>query len=148
MDFLNSYGVPVSRGVNVYSGNVPFADQTAVYANSDAANTQKTFTLTPVAGFNDLSQFILDVYNPSTVTDLTVKVFAVESTLGGGTRDCYIGTASVPKSATVTGTAISAHRLLFNGGSAGCPLKFVVSNNTVLGASDGFTATFRFREGL
>lgn len=119
-------------------------DQTLTWANSDAANTQKTYTFTQPA--NPVEEYELSVYNPSTVTDLTVKVFTVEAALGGGSRDVLVTTVSVPKSQTITGTTISAYskalRGIFNGGDC----KLVFSNDTVLGVSDGFSATLRLRE--
>lgn len=119
------------------------ADSTAVYANSDAANTQKTISFT--APTSPSQEYELIVYNPSTITDLTVKVFNVELLLASGTRDALITTVSIPKSQAITGTTINTYAKFLHGLFNGGDVKMVVSNDTVLGVADGFTATARLR---
>lgn len=119
------------------------ADSNAVFANSDAVNTQKTINFT--APVSPSEQCELIVYNPSTISDLTVKVFNVELTLASATRDALVSTITIPKAATVTGTAINTHINLIAGAFNGGDIKLVVSNATVLGIADGFTASFRLR---
>lgn len=120
------------------------ADQDIIFANNDAANTQVVLTITQPT--SPVDEYDISVYNPSTVTDLTCKVFTVEATLGGATRDAYLTAFSVSRSQVVTGTTINTYirqiHGIFNGGN----LKLVVSNDTVLGAAEGFTATARIRE--
>lgn len=118
-------------------------DQTAVYANSDPANTQKTINFT--APTSPSQEYELIVYNPSTVTDLTIKVFNTELVLGAGSRDALITTVSIPKSQTFTGTTINTYARFIHGMFNGGDLKLVVSNDTVLGAADAFTAYARLR---
>lgn len=120
------------------------ADQTLTWANSDAENTQKTVSFTKPA--QPLSEYELIVYNPSTVTDITVKVFNVETSLGGASRDAFITSVSIPKSQMVTGTTINTYAKFVHGMFNGGNLKLVLSNDTVLGASDGFSAYARLRE--
>lgn len=86
------------------------------------------------------------MYNPSTVTDITVKVFNSELTLKAGTRDAYITSFSIPKAQSITGTAINTYANFIHGMFNGGDCKLVVSNDTVLGAGDGFTTTIRLRE--
>lgn len=132
------------------SGEQIGSDLAFVFANSASANTQKTATVAvPEEGMatNDPVQaYKIAVHNPSAVTDLTVKLFTVEASLGGAARDCLLESLVVPKAATVTGTAINAHEYLVGGMFCGGALKIVVSNDTVLGGADGFTATIRIRE--
>lgn len=104
------------------------------WANSALINTQKTYTYTqPTAS---LSLYEVCIENPSTVTDLTGKLFQVNTTLG----DCYITSFSVPKSQTISGTSIGAYSKFVNYCFNGTNIKLVLSNDTALGGSDGFTA--------
>lgn len=120
------------------------ADQTITFSNSDPANTQVTNTITKPD--NPVDEYELVVYNPSTVTDLTVKVFSVQASLGGGSRDALITTLSIPKSQTITGTSINTYSHYLHGIFNGTNCKLVFSNDTVLGGSDGFSAYFRLQE--
>ena len=112
------------------------ADQTATWADSAPENTEKTVTFarpeTPVS----FHQVI--IHNPSTETALTVKVYDVEADLDGADRNALLTTLSVPKNTT------TKHNVegLFNAGSA----KVVLSNDSALGESGGFTTTIRIRE--
>jgi len=119
-------------------------DIALAFANDAAANTQKTTTIAKPA--RQLEEYELIVHNPSTETDLTVKVFAVETALGGATRDALIATLTVPKKQTTTGTSIEAHMRLLHGIFNGADCKLVVSNDTLVGAAGAFTATARLRE--
>lgn len=132
------------------SGEQIGEDLSFVFANSAAANTQKTATVAvPVEGMttNDpLQAYKIAVHNPSAVTDLTLKLFTTEADMGGAGRDCLLDTLTVSKAATVTGTAVSAHEFMVGGIFCGGDLKIVASNDTALGSFDGFTATIRIRE--
>lgn len=120
-------------------------DKSVTFANSAPANTQAAaITITRPA--NPVKEHELIVYNPSTITDLTVKLFAVETNLGGGSRDVLIATVIIPKKQTTTGTNIEAHAKFATGLFNGADLKIQVSNDTVLGVADGFTANLRLRE--
>ena len=120
-------------------------DPTAVFANGASANTQATpITITKPTSVSQMHQ--ISVYNPSTVTDLTVKVFTVATDLGGADRDVLIDTLIIPKAQAVSGTTIVAYaETVYNWMNFGNG-KLQVSNNTALGESDGFTATLRVRE--
>lgn len=119
-------------------------DQTIIWANSAAINTQKTVTFTKPA--SPVSEYELIVYNPSTITDITVKIFNVETSLGDGTRDALVTTVSIPKSQAVTGTTINTQAKYLHGVFNGTDCKLVLSNDTVLGVADGFSAYLRIRE--
>ena len=140
-------GIEEHKGVGQYTPLQEIqigTDQTITFANSDPANTQKTNTVTKPAKPIEEYEFI--VYNPSTVTDLTVKVFSVQASLGGDTRDALITTLSIPKSQTISGTAINTYASYLHGIFNGTNCKFVFSNDTVLGVADGFSAYFRLNE--
>lgn len=128
------------------SGEQIGEDLSFVFANSAAANTQSVATVqVPAEGMttNDpLQAYKIAVHNPSTVTDLTVKLLTVEADFA----DCLLDTLTVPKAQAVTGTTISAHEFLVGGIFCGGNLKIVISNDTVLGGADGFTAKIRIRE--
>ena len=127
-----------SSGANI--SNVAFT----AFANSSAANTQSTLTIE--APINVRFEYEISVYNPSTITDLTVKIFNTR-VINGTSRDVLVYSFVVPKSQSVTGTTVSAYsipvRLMFNGG---VPVKIIASNNTVLGGTDGFTPTISIEE--
>ena len=110
------------------------------FVNEAAANTQKTATIAAPA--TPLQSYKIAVHNPSAVTAITLKLFTAEADLG----DCLIDTLNIPAAATVTGTAISAHEFLVGGIFCGGDLKIIVSNDTILGAEEGFTAAIRIRE--
>jgi len=89
---------------------------------------------------------MVTVYNPSSVTDITVKVFETATSLAENTRYVLITQFTIPKSQTITGTTIDTTSKLVHGIFNGTDVRFVLSNDTVLGASDGFSATLRLRE--
>lgn len=120
------------------------ADLQFVFANEASANTQKTKTIDKPSKPIRNHKFI--IYNPSTVTDLTVKFFNVESSLGGVDREAYVSSVVVPKSQSTTGTTINTYEVIVEGLFTGGDVKLVLSNNTALGVTDGFTATVRVRE--
>jgi hypothetical protein len=119
-------------------------DQTATYANSALINTQVTIDI--AAPTYAKQRYKIVVYNPSTVTDLTIKIMSTETSLGAGTRYAFLDSMTVPKSAAYTGTTINAYEKEVEGIFTGAALRLVVSNDTALGGSDGFSAYIRVRE--
>jgi hypothetical protein len=144
---MEGYVGPTVQATNKVSGTVISGetDPTAVFANSAGANTQATaITITKPDNVSQMHQ--ISVYNPSTVTDLTVKVFTVATSLGGGDRDVLVDTITIPKAQSITGTSIVAYaETVYNWMNNGNG-KLQISNNTALGAAEGFTATVRVRE--
>lgn len=138
--------VAPQSGRILLSGEQIGEDLSFVFANSSAANTQSVTTVqAPSEGMttNDpLQAYKIAVHNPSTVTDLTVKLLTAEADFA----DCLLDTLTVPKAQAVTGTTINAHEFLVGGIFCGGNLKIIVSNDTVLGGADGFTAEIRIRE--
>jgi len=115
-------------------------DPSVAFANNDVANTQKTITLTKPSG-TIKKYHRLVFHNPSTETDLTVKVFN-KNAIGVETKQ-FMGSFIVNAKATVTGTNIETDartilRDLFLGGS---DVELVISNNQVIGGAGAFTGT-------
>lgn len=128
-------------GVNIVrasiTGKVIYNEQSFNFANSAVVNTNVSATIPRPTTTCQVYQIM--VYNPSTVTDLSIKIFNIDS-LNGANRDCLLQTIIVPKSQVITGTTVSAYSFLIEGMFAGTDVKLVASNNTVLGASDTFSA--------
>ena len=121
-------------------------DVAITFANSAAANNQQTVTITaPTTG---IGEYMLTCYNPSTVTDLTIKIYAVALALGGAGRDSLLATVYIPKSQTISGTVVNCNSKLIHGIFCAADMKLIVSNDTVLGGADGFSAYVRLREVL
>ena len=119
-------------------------DLTFIFANSAAINTQVSATIsTPI---DPVQAYKISVYNPSAVSALTVKLFTVEKGLGGADCSCLLETLTVPKAQVITGTQVDSYEFLMGGIFCGGDLKIVASNDTALGASEGFAATVRIRE--
>ena len=107
--------------------NFPFASPA-----STPANTQVTATLakpsTPVECYD------IHVYNPSTVSDLTVKLFSTVTPWSGagGQAYSYIDSLTIPKSQSITGTTINAYKNQVYGLFNMYNLYMVMSNNSAM----------------
>ena len=132
------------------SGEQVDSDFSVTFANSSAADTQKVVAVEIPQETSDqsdaLQAYKFAVHNPSTVSALTLKLFTVEKSLGGADRSCLLETIEVPKAQAIKGTAIDAYEFLVGGIFCGGDLKIVASNDTALGAAEGFAATIRIRE--
>ena len=110
-------------------------DQNATWANSASANTAVNLDYTLPAALRRDAKYVVAVYNPSTVTALTVKPKNKADNFGAATRYPELTSLAVPvnsvKAFVVEGWMLDA------GG------RLTLSNDTVLGVSDGFTATVR-----
>ena len=108
------------------------------FPNSAAANSQ--LSLIYAKPIKPLYEYQIAFYNPSTITDLTVKVFALED-FEGSIRiiDSFITTFAVPKAQAITGTTIYSYLEHIHGMFNGVGMKVVISNDTVLTAAQGFT---------
>lgn len=132
---------------NMIFGRQIGLDNAISFANNALINTQVNVDIALNTVFpSPRERCTIEVYNPSTVTDLTIKILAVETSFGGDTRYCLIDTITIPKSQASTGTTINAYLKLIEGMYVGTGLRLVVSNNTALGAAEGFTAYVRIRE--
>jgi hypothetical protein len=128
-----------------HSGKQLGTDSDVAFANSAPQDTQKTLDIA-VPTTSAKGSYKLIVYNPSTVTALTVKIFSEELALKGATRYTYEKSLTVPAVTTTSGTSVNTSSFVIEDILATTGVRLIISNNTVLGASDGFTATFRLRE--
>ena len=107
------------------------------FANGNSVNTQKEIIFPAPANIREYHLFLF--HNPSTETDLTVKIFNTV-TVGGQTR-VFVDSFIVPAKNTVTGTNLETDmrnkfgELFMLGGD----VVLVISNNQVIGGSGGFT---------
>lgn len=117
-------------------------DPTAVFANSAATNTQAT-PITITAPEEIRKHHRLVVHNPSTETDLTIKVWNKQS-IGTVTKQ-FMGSCIIPAKGTVTGTSIEtdARNIFQDLFLGGVDVELQVSNNQVVGGSGAFTATLQ-----
>lgn len=129
-------------------GNKVGSDISNTFANNAVANTQFTNTVLQsiLPSKQTVGEYAITVYNPSTVSDLTVKIFNIELSLGGATRDSLVTTLQAPKNQTITGTIIHTRTFFVHGLFCGSDVKIVVSNDTVLGAADTFASVIRIEE--
>jgi hypothetical protein len=120
-------------------------DLSFVFANSAAANMKITATvLVPVEGRtrNDpVQSYLIGVVNPSTESDLTVKLFNVRNNVR-----YYLTSLTVPKSATIKGSVVSAYDFLVQGLFIGDALSVDVSNDTAIGATGAYSAVVTILE--
>lgn len=110
-------------------------DKTAVWANSAPANTQVNVAIAQPTTPQKNGKYLVNVRNPSTVTALTVKVRNTLAAFGGAAREAELTSIAVP--------ANSIKSVLVEGWLAGGGGSLLLSNDTVLGAADGFTADIR-----
>ncbi len=119
-------------------------DQAAAFANSATQYTQVNVDFAAPA--TTRPRYKITVYNPSAVTDLTIKVMSKALSLGGDTRYSLIDIIVIPKSQSITGATVNSYVKFIEGIFVGTDLRLIVCNNTALGASDGFSAYIRIRE--
>lgn len=121
-------GAPTA-GTQVFDGSVTFP-------NSAAANSVQAVTFdVPIAEAG--ARYLVEAFNPSTVTALTVRLQNRE-TLGGTPRNIQVTTLAVPVN---SGRAVTLDGWPQGDNQA----RIEVSNDTVLGAADTFTAWIRVR---
>lgn len=119
------------------------SDPNVVFDPNAAVDTQKTLTFVePTTSYGEYG-FVF--YNPSDVTDLTVKIMTIETSLGGGTRYGYITSVSIPKSQSISGTTINTYTKYVTGVFNGAACQLIFSNDTDTGEGGGFTSTARVR---
>ena len=117
---------PNGNAVSETGNNNVLLDTTAVWANSALVNTAVSKTVALPATLPDM--VIIGIVNPSAVTAINVDVYNVD-----GADDLRIAQFQIPVSSKVDSPPIYA----FPRRSSG---KIILSNATVLGVADGFTA--------
>lgn len=110
-------------------------DKTATWANSAAANTQVNVAIAQPVTPQRNGKYLINIRNPSTVTALTVKVRNTLIAFGGAARDAELASIAVAVN--------TVKSVLVEGWLAGDGGSLLLSNDTVLGAADGFTADIR-----
>ncbi|MDO8472825.1 MAG: hypothetical protein Q7T05_03305 [Dehalococcoidia bacterium] len=112
---------------------------TAVWANNAGQNTEVTndITLPTIRTPEDVYQVV--VTNPSAVSAITVKV-CVKLTPVSNARYPELTLFGVPVSKT------NGYARNIQGLAAGEAIRLILSNDTALGAADGFTAEIGIRK--
>lgn len=115
------------------------------WANSEVINTQKILIFNQP--MKPVSEYEIIVYNPSTATDITVKLFSLENFEGSiKGQEAFIDSWIVPASQTITGTAIDTYKENVSGIFNDSPLKIVLSNDTAIGVAGAFTALLKIKK--
>lgn len=121
-------------GTNQQVGN----DLTATWADSAAVNTVVNVDVALPTVLQGNAKYEVIIYNPSAVTTLTVVAQNKAASLGGGDRYAELTRWTVLTSST---KAVLVEGWLI--GSAG---RLALSNDTALGAGQGFSASIRIIE--
>jgi hypothetical protein len=121
-------------------------DKNIVFANSASQHTQKIIDIAKPTSGMIVNEYEIVVYNPSTASDLTVKVFTQETFLNGATKYSLVDTLQVGKSASTTGTTVDCRSFRVDTMFISGNCRLIVSNDTALGEAEGFTATIRITE--
>lgn len=116
--------------------NIQVHDGTAVWANSAAVNTAVNIDIALPSPLQSDAKYLISIINPSAVTALTVKVKNKET----------FGAAQYPELTTFSVPATTDKAVLVEGWMLGEAGRLTLSNDTVLGAADGFTANVRVRK--
>ena len=155
MDALSSTGIQVSQASNGTSnavfmlgkkvtGTQVGEDISIDFPSSSPVNTQVTADVALPA--LPVQNYMFSLFNPSTQTDLTVKLFSTEVEVDTTvTRYALLGTIVSPLAATVSGTVVNMTETIVNYLFPGTDLRIVASNDTVLVAG-AFSAIARIRE--
>lgn len=118
-------------------------DSNVVFANNAVINNKQTLTVPSMDIAIDEYQIVVN--NPSTVSDLTIELYSVE-TFNGVQKDAFIETLTIPKKTTRTnGKSVEAHCEYIHGVLNGAALRIEISNNVALGAAEGFTTYVKLR---
>ncbi len=126
----------LSPGVKVVGSNAQVGtDQDATWANSASANTAVNVDVAAPDPVQAEGKYLIHVYNPSTVTALSLAIKTTLASFGGSTRYGELTYASV--------SANSTRSFLVQGWMLGGNGRITLSNDTILGGSDGFTAKVR-----
>jgi hypothetical protein len=134
--FWNTDGSAVDGRYQIVGSNAKIADTTAVWANSAAANTAVNVDIDLPSPLQGDAKYLITVVNPSAVTALTIKVKNKET----------FGTAQYPELTTINIPVNTSKAVIVEGWLLGEASRLTLSNDTVLGIADGFTANIRVRK--
>lgn len=114
------------------------ADTSVSFADSAGQDTEQTADLGLPSHVPDDGRALVTIHNPSSVTALTVQPQIAETFPSGGAQHGDLGTTfAVPTQGTAS--------FVVEGLLAGEGGRLSITNDTVLGAGDGFTAEIRVR---
>jgi hypothetical protein len=134
--FWNTDGSAVDGRYQIVGSNAKIADTTAVWANSAAANTAVNIDVALPSPLQGDAKYSIAIVNPSAVTALTIEVKNKET----------FGTAQYPEVTTINVPISTSKAVVVEGWLLGEAGRLALSNDTVLGAADGFTANIRVRK--
>lgn len=129
---VDNYGRVQTSGQFLIGGQVG-SDTNFIFASpSTPVNSQLTATFTKPA--TPVECYNIHVYNPSDVSDLTVKLFHDVTPWSGAGGRAYslVDTLTIPKSQSVSGTTVSAYTNQVYGLFNAYDLRVVMSNNTAM----------------
>lgn len=116
-------------------------DATAAWANNAPANTAVTIDYVRATGKRNLYE--MTVYNPSTETLLTCRIFKLKENVASSSRYSYFTEFSCPN-ATSLGTITKRIEGLFDNCNS---IRLIFTNDAPVGVAGAFTATVRL-EGI
>lgn len=119
--------------------NEQIYDGSASWANNAAANTAVNIDITLPATLQGSALYMVAVTNPSTVSAITATV-RNKGTFGGTARYPELTRFGVPASSP------DGRSALIQGWMLGEGARLSLTNDTILGAADGFTAYVRIRK--
>jgi hypothetical protein len=111
------------------------SDLTATWADSAAANTAVNVDVALPTSLQGSAKYLVEIYNPSAVTALTVIAQNKALSFGGATRYPELTRWSV--------AASGVKAVIVEGWLLDAAGRLVLSNDTALGAGQGFTASIR-----
>jgi hypothetical protein len=120
-------------------GTTLAADQSTSWANSAAVNTANNVDIAMPAELQPEGRYAIAILNPSTVTDLSVIIKAQETSFNAATRYVELTSFTMPKNK-------ADGKYFIVTGLVGSSLRLTLSNDTVLGGADGFTAYIRVKK--
>lgn len=130
-------------GREILGGQVG-VDIAVTWTNNSSANTQKEIVISIPA--DPVEEYMLIIYNPSLITDVSFKLFNIEGSLGGAERYALLTNVLCSKKLTISGTVIDTYAIPIHGIFCGTNIKTVLSNDSPLGATEGFTLYFKIRK--
>jgi hypothetical protein len=134
--FWNTDGSAVDGRYQIVGSNAKIADTTAIWANSAAVNTEVNADIDLPSPLQGDAKYSIAIVNPSTVTAITIKVKNKET----------FGAAQYPELTTINIPVNTSKAVVVEGWLLGESGRLTLSNDTVLGAADGFTANIRVRK--
>ncbi len=90
-----------------------------------------------------IDRFLVIVNNNSTETAVRLRLFAIETGLGGADREALLDELVVSAKATAHGRIIDTYAYVVTGLFNGVDIRLVASNDVAVGAAGAFSANVR-----